>query len=281
MGVGKGFALGWMSTKGFFPLENIVHIDPDHFKGVMPEWDAYVEHGKRLGDPDIPGSQCHRESSYMQELALEESLKRSQNIWVDGSLRNAVRVFEDVRERHPAYQIAIFEVTAPEHLVRKRVAERARRTGRSIPEATLTASIKAVERSVLTLMPNADFLASIDNSASTPRLRYFASINRSGVWSHVAARFAHTLPSPADFPKALAPFFLSRVRGASIELGSGGLQCIADGGRLQCQAGTVVTKLGRFPVQLSLANRVTLGTEARHVAGLQHQQQQQQPQQQQ
>ena len=28
MGVGKGFALSWMSQHGFFPLENIVHIDP-------------------------------------------------------------------------------------------------------------------------------------------------------------------------------------------------------------------------------------------------------------
>ena len=42
MGAGKGYALQWMSDHGFFPLENIVHIDPDHFKSVMPEWDGYT-----------------------------------------------------------------------------------------------------------------------------------------------------------------------------------------------------------------------------------------------
>lgn len=32
MGAGKGYALSWMSKHSFFPLEDIVHIDPDHFK---------------------------------------------------------------------------------------------------------------------------------------------------------------------------------------------------------------------------------------------------------
>ena len=35
MGAGKGYTLSWMSRHGFFPLENIVHIDPDHFKSCM------------------------------------------------------------------------------------------------------------------------------------------------------------------------------------------------------------------------------------------------------
>ena len=70
--------------------------------------------------------------------------------------------------RYPAYQIAIFKVTAPagssvicccrywvcgwnaascqEEIIRKRVADRAKQTGRSIPESTLVASIEAVER---------------------------------------------------------------------------------------------------------------------------------------
>ena len=89
MGVGKGYALAWMSQKGIFPLEDIVHIDPDHFKQVMPEWSAFLEYGRERGDPDIPGNRCHRESCYMQELALEESMRRSQHIWVDGSLRHS------------------------------------------------------------------------------------------------------------------------------------------------------------------------------------------------
>ena len=32
MGAGKGYVMSWMSSSGLFPLEQIVHIDPDHFK---------------------------------------------------------------------------------------------------------------------------------------------------------------------------------------------------------------------------------------------------------
>ena len=32
MGAGKGYVLSWMSRHGYFPLEDCVHIDPDHFK---------------------------------------------------------------------------------------------------------------------------------------------------------------------------------------------------------------------------------------------------------
>ena len=43
MGAGKGHALGWLSEHGYFPLENLVHVDPDLFKQMMPEWRGYVE----------------------------------------------------------------------------------------------------------------------------------------------------------------------------------------------------------------------------------------------
>ena len=54
MGAGKGYALSWMSRNGYFPLEDIVHIDPDHFKKLMPEWEGYTERSDRAGDF------CHR-----------------------------------------------------------------------------------------------------------------------------------------------------------------------------------------------------------------------------
>ena len=51
----------------------------------------------------------------LQELAVEEAMRRRQNCWVDGSLRNAVwfsEVFADVRERFPDYRVAIIAVRA-------------------------------------------------------------------------------------------------------------------------------------------------------------------------
>ena len=58
----QGYTLSWMSQHGFFPLENIVHIDPDAFKMMMPEWPDYVAR-----DRDTAGTMCHMESSFMVE----------------------------------------------------------------------------------------------------------------------------------------------------------------------------------------------------------------------
>ncbi|CAK9048564.1 unnamed protein product [Durusdinium trenchii] len=270
MGVGKGYALGWLSNRGIFPLEDIVHIDPDHFKQVMPEWSSYVEHGKKLKDPSIPGNRCHRESCYMQEIALEESLKRQQHIWVDGSLRNAewfVNVFSGIRERYPAYQIAIFKITAPEEIIRNRVCRRAQQTGRSIPEATLKASLAAVERSVLTLMPHADFIASMDNSEKSPKLQYFAAIDRSGSWKRITARFAHTLPGLEAFPDALAPFFQLRVEKCPRLEPATSLQCRCDG-EVESQFGVLTVKGLQVQVKLSPVIRLTLDPETRRLADI-------------
>ena len=54
MGVGKGHVLSWLSSQGLFPLEFIVHIDPDFFKRIMPEWEHYVAKGEEMA-----GTLCH------------------------------------------------------------------------------------------------------------------------------------------------------------------------------------------------------------------------------
>ena len=54
MGVGKGHVLSWLSSQGLFPLEFIVHIDPDFFKRIMPEWEAYI-----AGGEEAAGTLCH------------------------------------------------------------------------------------------------------------------------------------------------------------------------------------------------------------------------------
>lgn len=219
MGSGKGYALGWMSSEGFFPLERIVHIDPDHFKAVMPEWDDYVAHGLKIGRPEHPGNMCHRESCYLQEIATEVALQKEQNVWVDGSLRDTKwfsQVFDDIRTRFTSYRIAILVVEVPPGLVRERARKRAEATGRAIPEKLLEQSLDAVEKSLTVLGPKADLVARIDNSQCVPRLALVSMNNFSGAWAILAQRFARSAPAPSDFPKSLAPLFVLRVRGASL-----------------------------------------------------------------
>ena len=57
MGAGKSHTVRWMWEAGYFPLEAIVHLDPDLFKTAMPEWDGYV-----ALDPMSAGQRTQRES---------------------------------------------------------------------------------------------------------------------------------------------------------------------------------------------------------------------------
>jgi len=207
MGAGKGYTMRWMSANDYFPLENVVRIDPDHFKMVMPEWEGYIRRDKYSA-----GSMTHRESGFIQEIAQEVALRSRQNIWVDGSLRDGnwfSKVFDDIRRRFPHYKIAIFYVFADEKIVRQRVEERGQRTGRFVSEENIIKSLKAPESSLNKLTPKVDFIARIDNSKS-PVLTSFEVIDRSHCWERIR-RFAQTEAAIYMFPNHLPPISVSRT----------------------------------------------------------------------
>ena len=165
----------------------------------------------RRGQP--AGDLCHRESGFVQEIAQEVALRSRQNVWVDGSLRDGhwfSSVFADIRRRFPDYKIAIFVVSASEETVRRRVAERERRTGRGVPEELLNASLDGVSNSLAQLTPLADFVARIRNEG-VPELKAYETVDHSGNWAVIKARFARAFPSPGSFPQGLAPLTLRAV----------------------------------------------------------------------
>eukprot|EP00301_Raphidiophrys_heterophryoidea_P014689 c23136_g1_i1.p1 GENE.c23136_g1_i1~~c23136_g1_i1.p1 ORF type:complete len:726 (-),score=154.13 c23136_g1_i1:13-2160(-) len=190
MGAGKGHVLSWMSEHGFLPLEHVVHVDPDYFKTAMPEWRQYVERGCEAG------VLCHKESGYIAEIAQEVALRRKQNIWVDGSLRDHEwysGVFDDIRERFPEYSIAIFYVHASEKAVRERINKRAKITGRTIPERLIVDSLKSTSQSVSILTTKVDFVANILNEGAQPQLLAFESIDRSASFSTIQTHLSTSL----------------------------------------------------------------------------------------
>lgn len=115
-------------------------------------------------------------------------------------------------------------------------------------------------------MPHADFLASIDNSSKTPRLQYFAAIDRSSSWKRITSRFARTLPSLDAFPASLSPFFLLRVEACPV-LRIESLKCRCDG-EVACQEGLLLLHGRRVPVRLSPVIRLTLDEETRRIADI-------------
>ena len=120
---------------------------------------------------------------YIQELAQEVAMLKSQNIWVDGSLRDGdwfTQVYDDIRERFPRYRIAIFYVYASEPTIRARVKSREEKTGRGVPEKELVDSMLAPDKSLGKLVMKVDFIARIYNNHSVPRLAAFETVDTGG-----------------------------------------------------------------------------------------------------
>eukprot|EP00992_Anisonema_acinus_P005541 TRINITY_DN18345_c0_g1_i1.p1 TRINITY_DN18345_c0_g1~~TRINITY_DN18345_c0_g1_i1.p1 ORF type:complete len:441 (+),score=71.15 TRINITY_DN18345_c0_g1_i1:62-1384(+) len=216
MGTGKSFTIHWMSDAGYFPLSDLVQIDPDAFKTAFPEWQGYIDR-----DPRTAGYHTRKESGYLVEIAQEAAMEAAKNVWVDGSLRDAdwyVKVFKDIRERFKGqYRIAILSVTAPKEVVLERARARELVTGRHVPETEILDSLARVPQSVERLAPLAAFIANITNVGSTPQLSGFCNEsvcfrNACDSWEEVAKRFA-TLPEFADAEKWNA--FIEEVIGTA------------------------------------------------------------------
>eukprot|EP01063_Lacrimia_lanifica_P026749 TRINITY_DN3657_c2_g1_i1.p1 TRINITY_DN3657_c2_g1~~TRINITY_DN3657_c2_g1_i1.p1 ORF type:complete len:672 (+),score=241.48 TRINITY_DN3657_c2_g1_i1:103-2118(+) len=196
MGAGKSYTIRWMSDHGYFPLPDIVQIDPDRFKEMLPEWDGYCTR-----DPRVSGSKCHRESGYLVEVATEAALRLKKNVWVDGSLRDAewyTQVFAKIKEEHPEYRIAILHVKAPLDVVLQRAESRGKVTGRFVPENEIIDSHKRVPQAVLELggSGHCNFVAHIQNDGvAPPRLEEYCDefecrFNRNDSWDEIRKRFS-------------------------------------------------------------------------------------------
>jgi hypothetical protein len=167
MGAGKGHTVEWMSEHGHFPVDELAHIDPDTFRARLPEWPVYLQN-----DPETAGRLTHRESGYCVEVAQEAALQQSKGICVDGSLRDSdwySRTFAYIRRKYPQYRIAIIHVCAPWDTVVLRAAERARSTGRLVPEEALRESFASVPQAVERLCGLADITAHVEN-VDVPKL---------------------------------------------------------------------------------------------------------------
>jgi len=162
MGVGKGYVMRYLIANGYFPSKQMVRIDPDYFKTLMPEWMEYVKR-----DCATAGTFCHRESTFIQEIARKVALSMRQHTLIEGSLRDHVwfrGVFNDIKTRFPEYTITIVHVYAPAHIVRERILKRASETGRNIPDHLIQKSLIDCNDSVKFLSNKVDFVVKVNNN---------------------------------------------------------------------------------------------------------------------
>ena len=204
MGAGKSHTMKELSTKGLFPLEAYVVVDPDEIRSHFPEYHLYAQ-----SNPERAGELTNREAGYVTEIVTAAALRRGHNVLVDGSLRDYEwykQFFVGLRKDYVALRIAILHITAPREVVFERAEKRARTTGRVVPIESLEKSLKQVPISVKKLAPLADFFCELDNSYD------FASSDGNEVrmitegitWDTFRENWAQTCPwvPPSNLPPA-------------------------------------------------------------------------------
>ena len=166
MGVGKGYVLSKLNERGLFPLDQLLHIDPDMIKTELPEMSGYLHK-----DAASAATKVHRESTQMADILLEHALQSRLPTLVDGSLRDVDyyrSLMKRIRQEFPEYQLAILHVTASPEIIRSRAQSRAQKTGRAVPEKLLEESIEQVPKSVAALSPYVDVSYTISNEDNQP-----------------------------------------------------------------------------------------------------------------
>jgi len=161
MGSGKGYTMRWLDSEDLFPLNAFVWVDPDEIRTKLPEWTGYVE-----SDPTKAARLTNKETGMIAEILVQETLRRGQNVLVDGTMRDHEwyrASFNKFRKHFPGHKIGIVHITAPLDVIKDRVKKRACHTGRVVPEDAICQSFTHVPTSVEKLSPLVDFTATIKN----------------------------------------------------------------------------------------------------------------------
>jgi len=172
MGAGKGHTMQWLYQSGLFPMDAFVNVDPDALRMLLPETAQY----NHLDDKKT-GHLTQKEVGYISEILSYDALQKGKNVLVDGSLRNAhwyLKYFRNLRDKFPIIKIAILHVTAKPETVLLRARNRAKVTGRHVPEETILESMRTIPESLRILSPHSEFVATFFNEdeESEPRLAY-------------------------------------------------------------------------------------------------------------
>jgi hypothetical protein len=91
-------------------------------------------------------------------------------VLIDGSLRDAVwysKYFQDLRNSFPKVKLAIIFVDAPIDTIIERANNRAKITGRVVPEEVIRGTAEEIPKSLNVLVPQVDFYAHMMNENHT------------------------------------------------------------------------------------------------------------------
>ena len=166
MGAGKSRVLSYLYSKGYFPLESFVRVDPDSIRVLLPETETYIHM-----DATSAGRKTQKEVNYISEVLTMEALQNHKNVLVDGSLRDAqwyFQYFNTLKNTYPRLKIGILHVTAKTESILERARKRGLVTGRVVPPIVIQNTIEAIPKSLALLAPLADLVCVFDNDDENP-----------------------------------------------------------------------------------------------------------------
>jgi predicted ABC-type ATPase len=151
-GTGKSTILKKLQKEGFIASHNVVHIDSDEFKFVIPEFQELIKRKDSRAAEVV-----HDESTLMAREAFERAISRRTDIIYDSTLSDLTKARALIRKaREKDYEIRIIGVTAAPRTAVERVRQRGERTGRYVPVRDLLATHKKFARAFLFYLPLGD-----------------------------------------------------------------------------------------------------------------------------
>lgn len=137
-GSGKSTILQTLRDKGLIPITDVVHIDPDRFKAVIPEFEELIKRKDSRAAMTV-----HEESTLMAREAFAQAVANRTDIIYDTTLSNFPEARDMITQaRAQGYEVRIIGVTAAPRTAIERVVKRGDKSGRYVPIRDLLSTHK-------------------------------------------------------------------------------------------------------------------------------------------
>lgn len=162
-GSGKSSALR-AATSMMGGMDNFVHIDADEMKKDLPEYEAM----NRFGDEGA-ASHAHDESSDLTSELIRRSMDQSKSFVYDSTMKNTEKFKKLIAElKNQGFHVHISYADTDKETATKRAEERAKQTGRKVPQDVINESHDGSRKALTQLHGLADSVVVHDTTTGPP-----------------------------------------------------------------------------------------------------------------
>lgn len=165
-GAGKGTIKRALVESGVLDLSNVIDVDPDEIKGMLPEYNELIARGDSRAAATV-----HEESSMLAERVIEQALAGGFDVMVDKTM--AKRKTGDAiiaQSQALGRPVRMFGVTIDPRVAAVRALRRGESSGRFVPIDMLLSAHKGFAGAVSAYLDKVDEAIIFDNTADTPRV---------------------------------------------------------------------------------------------------------------